>query len=173
MACELGKYTESCIISFLEMYKKTKRNLKGLNPVTLSDKDKIEISNSLVNIAFKYGFKIVTCSEKLDFSSVGIGHAKCIDDKLISDIIGREIQIKKDKNQRGSCGCVESIDIGAYNSCKHGCLYCYANYSDKSVNNNLLIHDPNSPMLVGNIEPDDKITDRKMESYRDNQLRLI
>ena len=34
----------------------------------------------------------------------------------------------KDRNQRGLCGCVESVDIGSYSTCSHGCAYCYANH---------------------------------------------
>ncbi|NLL66520.1 MAG: DUF1848 domain-containing protein [Clostridiaceae bacterium] len=173
LAAKLKTYTERCIISFVDMYKKTERNMISLNAVTLQEKDILELGKTLSLIASSYGLKIETCSELVDLSYVGIGHAKCIDDKLISDIIGENIDVQKDKNQRDVCGCVESIDIGAYNTCKHGCLYCYANYSDPTVNNNIIKHDPNSPMLIGNIESDDKITDRKMLSYRNNQLTLL
>jgi len=155
------------------MYKKTERNMKSFNAVTIYEKNMIEIGKTLSDISSKYGLKIETCSEFVDLSSVGIEHAKCIDDKLITDIIGEKINVQKDKNQRDVCGCVASIDIGTYNTCKHGCLYCYANYCDKAVNNNIMRHDPKSPMLIGNIEPDDKITDRKMESYIEKQLRFF
>lgn len=173
LAAKLNNYTERCIISFVDMYKKSERNMKSFSAVTVNNEDMIKIGKKLSDIALSYGLKIETCSELIDLSSVGIEHAKCIDDKLIAHIIGNNINIQKDKNQRDICGCVASIDIGAYNTCKHGCLYCYANYSDNAVKNNIMKHDPKSPMLIGNIEPDDIITDRKMESYREDQLSFF
>jgi len=170
IASQLEGSTKRCIISFVDLYKKSERNLKNINTVSFDNKKMLEAAKRLSEIAFKHNIKIETCSELIDLSIVGIEPAKCIDDLLISKIIGQSLRINKDKNQRDVCGCVKSIDIGAYNTCKHGCLYCYANYSDIAVENNILKHDPRSPMLIGNIEPDDKITERKMESYRDNQL---
>lgn len=173
LSSKLKDHTERCIISFVDMYKKIERNMKRFNAVTMNTNDMIEIGTTLSKIASKHGLKIGTCSELVDLSSVGIEHAKCIDDKLISDLLGEKIKVQKDDNQRDICGCAASVDIGAYNTCRHGCLYCYANYSDITVNNNIMKHDPKSPMLIGNIEPDDKITDRKMESYSDKQLKLF
>jgi len=173
LASELKDHTERCVISFIDMYKKTERNMKGFNVSAVSEKDIMATGKNLSDIASGYGLKIEACSEPVNLSSVGIKPAKCIDDKLIAEITGGIINVQKDRNQRDVCGCVESIDIGAYNTCKHGCLYCYANYSDTAVKNNLIKHDPKSPMLIGNIEPEDKITDKKMVSYRENQLRLF
>jgi len=163
-ASELKDYTERCVISFVDMYKKIERNLSNINAVALSKKDMLEIGKTLSDIASGYGLKIEACSEPVDLSSVGIKPAKCIDDNLIAEITGVPINVRKDKNQRDICGCGESVDIGVYNTCKHGCLYCYANYSDTAVKNNINKHDPISPMLIGNIEPEDKITDKKMVS---------
>lgn len=173
LASQLNGSTERCIISFMDMYKKTESNMQNFTKKIVTNKDIIEIGQKLSNIALNHGLKLETCSESMDLMSVGIGHAKCIDDKLISDILGESLYIKKDPNQRETCGCVSSIDIGMYNTCKHGCLYCYANYSDKSVKNNIVKHDPKSPILIGNIEPEDKITERKMESYRQRQLSFF
>ena len=39
-----------------------------------------------------------------------------------------EVTKPKDRNQRGLCQCVESVDIGAYSTCSNGCAYCYANH---------------------------------------------
>lgn len=172
LASGLKDYTERCIISFMDIYKKSERNMKGFNIADISERDMIETGKALSEIASRYGLEIKACSESVDLSSAGIEPAKCIDARLISDIAGENINVKKDKNQRDICGCAESIDIGAYNTCKHGCLYCYANYSDNTVKNNIMKHDPKSPMLIGNIEPGDKITDRKIESYRNTQLRF-
>ena len=127
---------------------------------------------NIADIANNYSIKIYSCSELIDLSSVGIEHGRCIDDRLISNSRSG-IRYKKDKNQRAECGCVESIDIGTYNTCRHGCKYCYANFSDIAVKNNIIKHNPESPMLIGNLEPDDKVYERKMTSYINKQLKFI
>lgn len=60
-----------------------------------------------------------------------------------------------------ACHCVETVDIGVYNSCNHRCKYCYANFDEDQINNNIKKHDLNSPLLIGNIEEDDIIKVRK------------
>ena len=160
IASQLTGFTNRCVISFADVYRKTERNMRCLQP--LNEDMMLEMGAHLSAIAKSFDMEIIACSESVDLSPVGIGNAKCIDDSLISAIIGQKIYVDKDKNQRSECGCVTSVDIGAYNTCKHGCLYCYANYSDTSVKNNTLKHNPHSPFLIGDKEPDDKVTDRKM-----------
>jgi hypothetical protein len=160
---KLEGYTDLCIISFIDIYTKIERNMNSIACQTIREDQMLKLGGQIFKTGQKHGIQIKACSEKMDLSSVGIGHAKCIDDQLISKITGRSILAKKDKNQRESCGCVESVDIGAYNTCRHGCLYCYANHSDISVKNNLLRHDPNSPMLIGNIEHNDVVKKRLMQ----------
>lgn len=165
LASRLSDYTNICTISFLDIYRKTERNMKTFNPIDMNNEIMLEIGSKFVKIAEHYNLKINTCSEKIDLSSVGIDHAKCIDDNLIAEITGYTLNIGKDKNQRDVCGCVTSIDIGAYNTCRHECLYCYANFSDTAVKNNIIKHDKNSPFLIGCEMEGDKLTVRKMESY--------
>ncbi len=114
---------------------------------------------------------IQTCSEKIDLESYGIGHGKCIDDQIVEELLGCNIQISKDKNQRKECGCVQSNDIGEYNTCGHNCLYCYANFNNEVVAKKRTKHDPNSPLLTGKVESNDKVTNREVcPLKRDNLL---
>ncbi|WP_425448846.1 DUF1848 domain-containing protein [Dethiothermospora halolimnae] len=170
LASRLYGYTDKCVISFIDLYTKIKRNMKYINQEDINYEKMLFIGEKLSKIASKYNITIESCSEKINLSRVGINHGKCIDGELISRIVNQKLEIKKDKNQRELCGCIASIDIGTYNTCDYGCLYCYANFSDKSIKNNILKHDINSPMLIGNLESKDKITDRKIKTYIDNQI---
>lgn len=173
IAEELHNYTNKCVFSFVDSYKKTERNMKDMNTISISKNEMEDIANSLSRIASKYDLKLETCSEEIDLDSLGIKHGKCIDDMLISSIIGNKISIDKDPNQREVCGCVKSIDIGAYNTCKHGCLYCYANYSQKIVKRNIMRYDKESPLLCDVIGEKDEIKEREMKSYIDPQLSFL
>lgn len=172
LAKKLSRYTKKCTISFIDMYRKTQKNVTGLAmskfPVDLQD----ELAGKLAEIAHSYGLAIETCSEGIDLEKYGIQHARCIDDRLFAKLIGCSLNVRKDKNQRPECGCVESVDIGAYNTCKNGCLYCYANYSDTAVKSNAGKHDPNSPLLFGSLGPEDKVIEKKMVSYKDFQISM-
>lgn len=161
LASRLCGYTEKCIVSFIDFYKKTERSMNafGINepqPYLME-----ELMQHFSKITSEYGISMNTCAEKSDFSKYGIGHAQCVDAELIERISGRTLSKKKDPNQRPECGCIQSADIGAYNTCGHGCIYCYANHSRTSVLKNIAAHDPKSPLLFGNIAPNDIITDRK------------
>ena len=163
---QLEGYTEKCVIRFIDLYKKTERNAKELNINSFNENDMNDIAKQLGIIASKYNIEIETCSEGIDLSQYGIKKGKCIDDKLVSKIIGEPTDVKKDDTQREVCGCVKSVDIGQYNICKHHCLYCYANFSIKSVQDNCLKHDPSSPILIGHLTGDEKITIREMKSIK-------
>lgn len=174
IASILSAYTNKCVISFLDIYSKTKRNTKELELKEISEADMITLSEQLVKIAEQHNLKIETCSEKIDLNYLGINHGKCIDDKLISQLLGRHASIDKDSNQRDECGCVKSVDIGMYNTCPHLCKYCYANYSLDTALKNHKLHDPNSPLLFGQLKGDEKITERKiMKHFTTNQLGLF
>ena len=146
---KLHNYTKTCVISFIDIYKKTARNTKDLNLVAMKYSYIYEIAEKFSSIAQKYGIEMQTCSEGYDLSRYGINKGKCIDDELISKISGYRINAKKDDTQREVCGCVKSIDIGQYNTCLHNCLYCYANYNFEMVKENYKKHKKDGMMLVG------------------------
>ncbi len=123
--------------------------------------------------AKEYGFSIDTCAEALELDRLGISHARCIDKDRFERIGKYKLCVEKDKNQRPGCGCVSSIDIGMYNTCKNGCLYCYANDSHKTVVRNTQVHNPESPLLFGEIGPDDVIKERAVKSSKECQWSLF
>ena len=166
----LHPYTKKCTFSFIDMYRNTEKNVKGLALQPFPIEQQKYIAKNLADIAHGYGLQIDTCAEGINLEQYGIQHARCIDDRLLSELIGCPLTVGKDKNQRLECGCIESIDIGTYNTCRNGCLYCYANYSQKSVQTNSQKHNPNSPLLFGEVGDDDKITERKMHSCLSPQI---
>jgi len=173
IARKLHPYTEKCIISFLDMYKKCERNLKGFNIRELDGGEMARLAGRLNQAAQHWNIEMVTCAEEVDLSPVGINQGKCIDDGLISRIIGVPLKVKKDTHQRKTCQCVESIDIGAYNTCSHMCLYCYANSDTRVVQKNMTRHYCESPLLLGKLSPGDKIAEREIDSFRKVQRDLF
>lgn len=173
IARKLAPYTNKCIISFLDFYKKTQRNMQSIPFSDPPIEQKLSLSQKLYDIASNLNLKLVTCAEMLDLSKIGIRHGQCIDSGLIAHLCGGKVLAKKDKNQREECGCIESIDIGTYNTCKHGCLYCYANYSPATVEKQTHLHNPNSPLLFGELTAEDKVIEREMKSIIDRQQALL
>lgn len=173
IASSLKGYCTRVIISFVDFYAKTKKNMKDIQVISKNENELIDFSKKLSEIAKSNGMKIETCAELIDLSSCGIRHSSCIDKKLIEKIIGYSIKAEKDKNQREACGCVESVDIGAYNTCLNGCKYCYANYSEEQVQESKAFYNANSPILCSNIREEDKITERNVKSLKEGQISLF
>lgn len=119
-------------MSIVDEYRKALYHFKDLakQNVTIStDFERPEFGKllkSMASIAKQNGLEIYSCAEKLDLAPYGITAGKCIDEQYIKTAFGLELDLKKDKNQRAKCGCIQSKDIGAYDTCLHGCRYCYA-----------------------------------------------
>ncbi len=167
IAMALKGYTKKCVISFVDDYAKIAKNMKQLQVVQLPEKELFAFAGKLSRIAKANDMQIASCAEKLALEGCGIEHNSCIDKRLVEEIIGCRIKASKDKNQRKECGCVESVEVGTYNTCLNGCKYCYANYSRESVLDNCKLYDVNSPILCGKIRSEDIITERGVKSHRE------
>lgn len=172
IAAALAGYTNKCVISFVDFYVKNRKNMEALGAYELEESILIEFAQKISKIAGAHGMTVGSCAERIDLSQCGIEHNCCIDKRLIEDIIGYKINAGKDKNQRLECGCVDSVEIGAYNTCKNGCKYCYANYSQDSVMKNCGKYDARSPLLCGSITEEDRVYERKVKSLREEQYEL-
>ena len=167
MLCSwLHAYTDRCIISFVNYY-------KGSPFVELEAEDMIETAKGLVQIADRYQLPLYTCAEKIDLRPYGIQTGACIDKKKTESIVGYRLDVKRDRGQRRACGCVESVDIGMYGTCIHGCRYCYASGNTETAAKRHELHNVNSPMLIGNLKGDETITERRMRLQRDDQLSIF
>ena len=173
LASKLSHYTNKCIISFIDMYKKCQRNMKDIEITDFSSGEKHKIASGLAEIADYYGITIESCAEDIDLEKIGIKHGKCIDDKIISQFSRVNYAVSKDKNQRSECGCVESVDIGTYNTCRHSCKYCYATYSHKVMQNNTKLHNKFSPLITGEITGKEKIIKRDIKPLKRRQPGLF
>ena len=147
LAEKLGGCFDGCVISFVDRYGKNAKSFDKKGIRELNYEEMTELAESFSAVGREFGFEINTCAEKVELGLYGIGHSSCIDVQRIQRIIGREIDVGTDKNQRNGCRCAVSTDIGAYDTCKHGCVYCYANRSVESAYNGYAKHDPSSPHM--------------------------
>lgn len=169
----LGDHTNKCIFSFVDFYRKIRESGKGIVDYEVGNFNRSRIAQGFSKIAKSHNIMLETCAETNDLSLYGVLHASCIDSTMIENIIGYPIHGKKDPNQRSACGCIESVDIGAYDSCSHGCVYCYATTSENMVRKNMQQHDPRSPMLIGHPRGDEIITAREANCYKVMQSSLF
>ena len=145
IADSLTGYTEKLVLSFADIgsYKKVSRNLRlgGINYREWDEESMREFASRLSTLnRDNWNFRLATCAERIDHSEYGIEHNRCIDPELINCLAPNDAILqnflysaKTDSGQRKACGCILSKGIGAYNTCPHGFLYCYANTSPASA----------------------------------------
>ncbi len=150
----LNGYVKHIIISFIDDYKNVRSNAGILKIRELSENDYKEIGLSFSKSACENGMTVQTCCEEQNLVKYGFIKSDCIDFNLAYKLT-KKTNLKRWKER--NCNCVEMVDIGVYNSCKHFCKYCYANYDEKQVMNNYKCHNPNSSLLIGNLKDDDII----------------
>lgn len=155
----LDGYIEKIIISFLDEYKNVKKNRKILNYKELTLNDYEKIGKNFSFSSKKHNISVQTCFEDMNLVQYGFEKGECLSHKLAYKMTGKKYPEWKARSG-GKCHCVEMVDIGYYNSCKHMCKYCYANYDEKKVNENFLKHNPKSSLLIGELEKDDIIKER-------------
>jgi len=172
MAKEIAPYTNFCIFSFVEMYKKLATTFPQLKGV--SKEEKKTLLHGLGMISKKYHLRLQTCGDDNDYSEYGIFRSGCITNPIIEKAIGQELKALKVKPSRKGCGCIPSNDIGAYNTCPSGCRYCYATIDANLARKNYKMHNPNSPLLIGELRPGDVVTEAKQVSFLnpDSQLQF-
>ena len=158
--CELlDGFVDKTIISFLDMYQNVRYNMPYLRPKTLTEDDYKAIGTNFSNSAKKHGMTVQTCAEKRSLKEYGFKVLDCVTKEIASALTGKN-NFKTWTARKGKCKCVSMVDIGAYNTCPHMCKYCYANYDETKVKDNIKKHNPNFPLLIGNVSEEDEITVR-------------
>ena len=170
MARELTPYVDRCIFSFVEMYKKVEVNMPELIPLSVEDMD--NLAQGLGEIAAKYGLYMQTCGNNGDFSRFGIHSSGCMTLDMIGQANDIEFRNLKHKGMRQGCGCIETRDIGAYDTCLNGCKYCYANKRPQKAVENYKDHDPDSPLLLGHLKDTDVIQQGAQKSFRKKVVEI-
>jgi len=128
----LSGFVKRCYISFPTDYGKVEKSFKYFSERTeisihgFSPASRIELAENLSIIAEKYGIALYSCCGDY-LTGNRIKKGRCIDGKILSAISGTDLSKIKSRPTRKECGCTESADIGIYDSCPHGCVYCYAN----------------------------------------------
>lgn len=151
IASELEGVTNEVVISFAQIYAKTKRNLDEAAShydFQWSDppgQEKFALCVELTQIARKFGMQLSVCSQR-DFIVPEATAARCIDAQRLSRISGRPILAVR-KGNRPQCECYESRDLGQYDTCPHGCVYCYAVRNRKLAQVHFHEHDPEGELL--------------------------
>ncbi|NCB39284.1 MAG: DUF1848 domain-containing protein [Erysipelotrichia bacterium] len=168
----LSGFTRKCVISFYDNYKFAARRCRELEIVEIDLATIERLGSHFAEIAKNYDLIVETCAESVDLAKYGIMHGKCVDDRLVSEILGYKVSAARDKGQRKFCGCVKSVDIGAYSTCPGKCLYCYATRNHDAAAKLYPHHNPDSPLLLGELTAEDRITVKKSEKLRPNQPKL-
>ena len=170
MAQTLSGYTRTAVISFVDLYEKTKRNFPEVRPVTAEQR--LLLGKAFAEIAGQYGMTLRPCGEGDELARFGADCSGCMTVAMYEQALGRRLKVPKTAPARKECVCYLGGDIGAYNTCGHLCRYCYANYDAATVRKNLAAHDPESPLLIGRLEPGDQVHEAKQESWIDPQITM-
>lgn len=165
LVTSLNGYVGNIVISFIDLYKNVLHNKRILKLEEINDDDLNKLASEFGKIAKENNINIFTCGEKMKLLEYGFIKGACLSKSYATSLmneLGKSVKFKKQSNRKNSyCECVEMVDIGAYNCCLSKCKYCYANFDEKIVNSNYLLHDEDSSLLIGHLNEDDVIKERK------------
>lgn len=171
MAEALSGYTDQCVVSFIDLYEKTKRNFWGIRSVTREDQ--IKLIDAFSEIAKKNGLQVHLCCENAELVRENVDADGCMSKAVLEKALGCKLNVPQKKMARKECACLLGADIGAYNTCGHGCLYCYANYDRETVVKNRKLHNAFSPLLIGEVSEYDVIKQAEQRSWKNGQLNIF
>lgn len=171
MASKLAGYTKTCVISFIDIYSKVSRNFPEVT--TVFESDRLLLGKEIIRIANEYGMTVKPCAEGNELEAYGADCSGCMTLNTYETALHCHLDAPKKKGARKECACYLACDIGAYNTCGHQCRYCYANYSNELVRQNMQKHNLDSPLLIGDIQPEDVIHQAEQKSWKDMQMSIF
>jgi len=160
LARSLEGAVDEVVVSIAQQYRKTRRNLAvaarahGFTWRDPSPDEREALLGDQAQTAAAHGMRLTLCGQP-EMLIPGVGEASCIDTRRLSDIAGHAIAAKR-KPHRKTCACDASRDIGEYDTCPHGCVYCYAVQNRTLAKRRFKEHDPAGEFLVA--PPDVSIT---------------
>lgn len=163
MAQKLSPYVDRCVFSFVDMYKKLKVNMPEL--IVISENDKVDIARNLGNIAKKYNMLIQTCATDAEYKSFGINTSGCITADILEKANNIKFKYIRHVGNRVNCQCIETRNIGDYDTCPNGCKYCYANQNPYIAEKNYKKHNSNSEFILGDLSGYDEIKLSNQKSF--------
>ena len=167
MAAALEGYTDTVVISFIDLYPKVRRNFPEAREVP--PEQQIELGRQIIDIAAAHGMTVRPCAEGDALAAYGADCGGCMRVTDYERAISRRLKVPKRKGARAACTCYLACDIGAYNTCRHLCKYCYANAEPAKVLAQSCLHDPDSPFLIGGYRDGDRVHDVPQASWIDGQ----
>lgn len=167
LAKALRGHTQKCVVSLVDSYPaKNGKSLARLGAQMPAPDALGRFFASLAGIARQNGLALASCAEEFSLERYGIQHNRCIDPDLIERLIGCPLRVKPD-GQRPGCLCAKCEDVGAYDTCPHGCVYCYANFKPGAIARRCARYDPASPLLCDALTEADQVTVRPVRSLRE------
>lgn len=163
MAKRLARHVDRCVFSFVNMYNRVALNMPEIVPLTADDRN--AIAAGLGSSARRHGLRIQTCGPSEIYTQYGIDTSGCVTSAILGEVLGRHFIKLPHNGSRPGCRCMPMRDIGAYDTCPNGCKYCYANRYPKAGAANIYYHNPSSPLLLGNLNRNDTVTDAVQQSY--------
>ncbi|MDD3242583.1 MAG: DUF1848 domain-containing protein [Eubacteriales bacterium] len=173
MCRALAGAVDTCVISFVDLYAKNAAARRSglLRPISPLEME--TLAQGLAASAEACGIRLYACCEAVDLSRFSIFPSRCIDPARLERLGGRPMGSAGGTNQRPRCGCAPSVDIGAYDTCSHGCRYCYATQSSQAVSRNCARHDPQSSLLLGKLGSGETPVPIRTRSTNAVQLNFI
>lgn len=175
LAEKISPYVAGCITNFVEM-NNVLHHTADVAAATPTPSEKRKVMAGIGECAKKFRLPVRICGRGEDYSEYGIGRGGCVTLADIARANGCRFRDVRARGNRRGCDCIQSRDIGWYDSCPSGCLYCNVNRDPEILLANLPKHDPNSPLLIGELQPNDLLLKSPQESFlagSDGQLSLF
>ena len=158
----LQGYVHRCVFSFVDAYPHRADMSRFLVP----EQAQRRLAAAFARLADEHHMVLGTCAEAGDFAEFGIGHTACLDAEQLARVTGYPLRVPPESGRRQHCCCVQSYDVGVYNTCPHGCVYCYAVSNAAVLRRQRRGHDPHAPALAGELTPDTIVSERGAPSCR-------